>query len=169
MMRSLPSALIDSYPSSRSKPSMSFHVTNTLTLVDAPKSVRILTDPTPQQTCVLPYMFVILMLLLLLCGTGLSSLWCVSSPNQKAPARRLVNVYTDIRLRRVHVSGSRVALASCSIASFPLASCPLASCPLACFLDRLRPCVRSRYIASNVRALAFYLCNPWRCDQSVHN
>ena len=64
VMRTLPSALIASYLSSKSKPSMSFRNTNTLFLADSLESVQILTDPTPQYACVSPFM-VILMLVLL--------------------------------------------------------------------------------------------------------
>ena len=56
------SALIASYPGSKSKPSMSFYFTNTLTSPDSP---QILTDPTPQHACISPFMVIILMLLLL--------------------------------------------------------------------------------------------------------
>ena len=64
VIRTPPSALIASYPSSKLKPNMSFRVTNTLTLADSPASVQILTDPTTQHSCISPFM-VILMLLLL--------------------------------------------------------------------------------------------------------
>ena len=79
VMRTLPSALIASYPSSKS-----FHVTHTLTLADSSDSVWILIDPTQQHTCVSPFMVIILTLLLLQVGHSLALTMVRKQPESSA-------------------------------------------------------------------------------------
>ena len=116
-MRTPPSALKTSYLCSKSKPSVSSCVTNTLTLADSPESVWILTDPTLQYACVLPFMVVILMLQMWH-SLALTIVW-------EQPASRSA---------KLGIWSICTWMTGCAL----FTSCPaLTSCPLTCFPRQL--------------------------------